>query len=197
VIERELDGLRHRRDLLHRQREAAEAALQKALADRRRILLEADLDKTGGEREPVRRLVERLRERKSGDRARRWRRSRYRFRTPDDRNKMAYVLLCAFGAEHNEQLPHSMDELERWVDSEFGARVPHYTVIKGWPELFERIQARRGITCWVEYSKRLAEQRRAATGLATKAAAPSSAIELEIAKLQAENEALRRQADKT
>src|SRR5262249_44679596 len=40
----------------------AETALQKAIGDRRRILLEADLDRTNGQREPVRQLVERLRD---------------------------------------------------------------------------------------------------------------------------------------
>jgi hypothetical protein len=62
MIERELEALRHRRELLTRQREVADGALSKALADRRRVLLESDLDKTGGEREPIRRLVERLRD---------------------------------------------------------------------------------------------------------------------------------------
>jgi hypothetical protein len=61
-LESEIDQLHTRRKLLARQREAADAALQKALADRRKRLLEDDLDRSNGERGPVRALIERLRD---------------------------------------------------------------------------------------------------------------------------------------
>ena len=61
AAERDLDALRHRKALLEKQREIAESALEKAVADRRRILLESDLDQNGGQREPVA-LIERLKD---------------------------------------------------------------------------------------------------------------------------------------
>jgi hypothetical protein len=61
AAERDLDSLRHRRALLMKQKEIAEGALEKAIADRRKILLEADIEQNGG-REPVKALIERLRD---------------------------------------------------------------------------------------------------------------------------------------
>jgi hypothetical protein len=61
-IERELENLRYRKSQLHSLLVAAETRLGEVLDERRRSLLEADLDKVGGERERVRALIDRHRD---------------------------------------------------------------------------------------------------------------------------------------
>jgi hypothetical protein len=60
TIQGEIDELRARKKMLGKQLETAEASLSKAIDDRRRQLLESDLDKTNGQ--PIKNIVGRLRD---------------------------------------------------------------------------------------------------------------------------------------
>jgi hypothetical protein len=65
--------------------------------------------------------------------------------TEEQKQELAVGLLLTFKLAHNEQWPKSMDELGRWVDTEFGHHVGH-TYVKNWPEFMETIAARHGTT---------------------------------------------------
>jgi len=67
----------------------------------------------------------------------------------------AVALLCAFRLDHNDRYPKSMDELERWVDAEFGKHIGHVYV--DWSPFLARVAARHGTTLDAYAAKFFAE----------------------------------------
>jgi hypothetical protein len=90
--------------------------------------------------------------------------------TEEDRQGAAISLLCAFRLDHNDRYPSSMDELERWVDAEFGRHIGH--VYLDWSTFFVHVAARHGTTLDAYAAKLVAESQQKQGNVPPAAPAP-------------------------